>query len=68
MNVLANILNESYDVEIKVGVDNIMTFKAHSNISKARSLYFKMPYQMIGLKVLTKVLFYLRNKIYLEFF
>jgi hypothetical protein len=41
---LSNLLSESdfYDIEIKVGVDqNVKTFKAHSNILKARSSYFK---------------------------
>ena len=41
---LTNLLNESdyYDVEIEVGEnDNIKIFKAHSNILKSRSSYFK---------------------------
>src|SRR6266511_6091673 len=44
VNDLTNLLNESdhYDVEIEVGEnDNIKIFKAHSNILKSRSLYFK---------------------------
>ena len=44
MNDLTKLLNESdcYDVEIKVGVDEaVKIFKAHSNILKARSSYFK---------------------------
>ena len=42
---LTNLLIESdfYDIEIKVGVEqNVKTFKAHSNILKARSSYFKV--------------------------
>ena len=41
---LTNLLNESdcYDMEIEVGEnDNIKIFKAHSNILKSRSSYFK---------------------------
>ena len=44
-NDLTNLLIESdfYDMEIKVGVEqNVKTFKAHSNILKARSSYFKV--------------------------
>ena len=46
LNDLTNALNESdyYDVEIKVGTDehdDVKTFKAHSHILKARSLYFR---------------------------
>src|SRR5438132_12334216 len=44
VNDLTNLLCESdfYDVEIRIGRDeNIKTFKAHSSILKARSLYFK---------------------------
>src|SRR5437016_5832024 len=44
VNDLTNLLNETdhYNVEIKVGEnDNIKIFKAHSNILKSRSLYFK---------------------------
>src|SRR5437588_12703099 len=44
VNDLTKLLNESdcYDVEIKVGVDEaVKIFKAHSNILKARSSYFK---------------------------
>src|SRR5947209_4409720 len=47
VNDFANLLNESdfYDVEIKVQdddvQDNVKIFKAHSNILKARSSYFK---------------------------
>ena len=42
---LTNLLIESdfYDIEIKIGIDqNAKTFKAHSNILKARSSYFKV--------------------------
>src|SRR5437773_11121108 len=41
---LTNLFNESdyYDMEIEVGEnDNIKIFKAHSNILKSRSSYFK---------------------------
>src|SRR6266511_5097880 len=46
VNDFSNALNESdyYDVEIKVGTDehdDVKTFKAHSHILKARSLYFR---------------------------
>ena len=44
VNDLSDLLNESnfYDVEIRVGKDeNVQIFKAHSNILKTRSLYFK---------------------------
>ena len=44
VNDLSKLLNESdsYDVEIKVGAEqDVKTFKAHSNILKARSTYFK---------------------------
>jgi len=43
INDLTKLLYESdfYDTEIRVGrSENIKTFKAHSNILKARSLYF----------------------------
>ena len=34
--------SDDYDIEIKIGEnDNIKTFKAHSNILKVRSPYFK---------------------------
>ena len=45
VNDLTNLLNESdlYDVEIKIGADkDVKIFKAHSNILKARSSYFKV--------------------------
>jgi len=41
---LTNLFNESdhYDMEIEIGEsDNIKIFKAHSNILKSRSSYFK---------------------------
>ena len=41
---LTNLLNETnyYDMEIEVGEnDDVKIFKAHSNILKSRSLYFK---------------------------
>src|SRR5437764_10573896 len=41
---LTNLFNESdhYDVEIEIGEnENIKIFKAHSNILKSRSSYFK---------------------------
>ena len=40
---LSNLLNEPdfYDVEIRVGENDVETFKAHSSILKARSSYFK---------------------------
>ena len=44
VNDLTNLFNESdyYDMEIEVGEnDNIKIFKAHSNILKSRSSYFK---------------------------
>src|SRR5688572_18783498 len=44
VNDLSKLLNESdsYDVEIRVGAEqDVKTFKAHSNILKARSTYFK---------------------------
>src|SRR5439155_7688213 len=44
VNDLTNLFNESdhYDTEIEVGENgNIKIFKAHSNILKSRSLYFK---------------------------
>jgi len=44
VNDFSNLLTESdfYDVEIKVGEnENVRTFRAHSIILKARSLYFK---------------------------
>src|SRR5690242_17144434 len=43
LNDLANALNKSdyYDVEIKIGNDEVKIFKAHSHILKARSLYFR---------------------------
>ena len=45
VNDLSKLLNESdaYDVEIRVGAEqDVKTFKAHSNILKARSTYFKI--------------------------
>ena len=47
VNDLTNMLNESdcYDVEIKVeGYEGVKIFKAHSNILKARSSYFKVAF------------------------
>jgi len=43
VNDFSNLLKESdyYDVEIKVRRDGVKTFKAHSNILKMRSSYFK---------------------------
>ena len=44
VNDLTELLNESncYDVEIKIGMENnVKIFKAHSDILKARSSYFK---------------------------
>ena len=46
VNDFSNLLKESdyYDVEIKVGTDeqdDVKTFKAHSDILKMRSSYFK---------------------------
>ena len=46
VNNFSNLLKESdyYDVEIKVGTDeqdDVKTFKAHSDILKMRSSYFK---------------------------
>jgi|SRR6266511_892371 len=47
LNDFKSLLNKSdyYDVEIKVGVedqDGVKIFKAHSNVLKARSSYFKV--------------------------
>jgi len=46
VNDLSKMLDESdfYDVEIRVGMDHddVKTFKAHSNILKARSSYFNV--------------------------
>jgi hypothetical protein len=42
LSYLLFIESDFHDVEIKVGVDqNVKIFKAHSNILKARSSYFK---------------------------
>src|SRR5437764_15290655 len=44
INDLTSLLDDSdhFDIEIKVGIDNdFKVFKAHSNILKARSSYFK---------------------------
>ena len=43
VNDFSNLLKESdhYDVEIKVGTDDVKFFNAHSGILKTRSSYFK---------------------------
>src|SRR5947208_14714048 len=64
VNDLTNLFNESdyYDMEIEVGEnDSIKIFKAHSNILKSRSSYFKAVLSDSWLKM---VLFYLKKKIF----